>query len=72
MKKAAVAITLNVTILVLTTIAVLFIVKPSPFPFDNSDQKTLLIDSFSLSTIGSNVTGGKLVLVNPTNRILRT
>lgn len=68
MKKAAVAITLIVTILVLTTIAVLFVVKPNPFPFDNSDQKTLLIESFSPSTFGSNVTGGKLVLVNPTNK----
>jgi hypothetical protein len=68
MKKTAVAIIIIVTILVVTTIAVLFVANPSPFPSDNSDQKTLLIASFSPSTIGSKVTGGEVVLVNPTNK----
>ena len=70
MKKTFLALTLIVTILVLTTIAALFVVKPSPFSFDNSDQKTLFIASFSPENSGHGryVTGGRIVLVNPTNK----
>jgi hypothetical protein len=68
MKKTAVAITLIVAILAVITIVFVFAAKPNLFPFDNSDQKTLSIASFTPSTIGSKVTGGKVVLVNPTNK----
>ena len=57
MKKTALALILIVTILAVTAIAVLFAAKPS----------SLFIESFNPTTIGSNVTGGSIVLVNPTN-----
>jgi hypothetical protein len=66
MKRTALALILIVTILAVTTIAVLFAAKPSPSS-DNPDEKTLFIESFNPTTIGSNVTGGSIVLVNPTN-----
>ena len=66
MKRTALAITLIVTIFALTVITVLFVVKPN-FSSNNSDKDSLFIASFTPSTIGSNVTGGSIVLVNPTS-----
>jgi hypothetical protein len=67
MKKKALALTLLVTILVLTVVSVLFVGKSNPSSLNNSEQNSLFIESFIPSTIGSNVTGGSIVLVNPTN-----
>ena len=68
MRRNAAALTLIVTILVVTAIAVLFAVKLNPSSFNNPDQNSLFIASFSHVTIGSNITGGSIVLVNPTNK----
>ena len=67
MKRKALILTLVVTVLVLIIVAVLYVVKPNPSSSDNPYQKILFIASFSPSTFGSKVTGGSIVLVNPTN-----
>ena len=68
MKRKALLLTFILTILVLTTLAVLFAEKPNPSSFNNSDQNTVFIASFSPELYGNNVIGGDIVLVNPTNR----
>jgi hypothetical protein len=68
MKRNVLALTVIVTVLVLMVVAVLFVVKPNQFSSNNHEQKNVLIDSFSPTTFGSNVTGGTIVLVNPTNK----
>jgi hypothetical protein len=68
MKKTTLAVMLIVTILVLTIVAILFVERLSISLVNNSDQNGLFIASFSPVTIGSNVTGGSIVLVNPTNK----
>ena len=55
------------TIFALTVIAVLFVEKPN-FSSNNPDKDSLFIASFTPSTIGSNVTGGSIALVNPTSK----
>jgi hypothetical protein len=67
MKKKALALTLLVTILVLTVVSLLFFGKSNPSSLNNPEQNSLFIESFTPSTIGSNVTGGSIVLVNPTS-----
>ena len=68
MKRKTIALTLIVTILVLTIIAVLFVEKPSPSSFDNPDQNSLFIASFHPILYGNIIRGGNITLVNPTNR----
>jgi hypothetical protein len=68
MKKTALTLTLILTGLVLTSVIVLGVEKPNISPFGNSNQNGLSIASFTPSTIGSNITGGSFVLVNPTNK----
>jgi hypothetical protein len=68
MKRKALALTLVVTIFVVTTLAVLLVVKPNPSSYDNPDQKALYIASFSPQLYGNIIIGGYVVLVNPTNR----
>lgn len=68
MKRKALALTLVVTIFVVTTLAVLLVVKPNPSSYDNPDQKALYIASFSPVTIGSKIVSGSIVLVNPSNK----
>ena len=67
MDRKTLALTFIVTILVLIIVAVLF-VKLNPSSIDNSDQNALFIASFSPQTNGGNVTGGSIVLANPTNK----
>lgn len=66
-KKPVLTATLILVILVLATVAVLVVEKPNISQFNNSNENSLSIVSFTPSTIGSNVTGGSFVLVNPTN-----
>ena len=68
MKRRVLAATLVVTILVLTAITILFVEKSDDSSFNNPNQNSLFIASFSPVTIGSNVVGGSIVFVNPTNR----
>ena len=42
--------------------------KTQPSSFNNSDQNSLFIASFSPEIYGNNVTGGNIILVNPTSR----
>lgn len=67
MNRKALALALLVTILVLAVMAVLLAEKTDPYPFNNPDQNSLFIASFTPSTIGINVTGGSIILVNPTS-----
>ena len=68
MKRTALALTLIVSILVLTIVAVTFAGILNPAWFNNPDQTSLFIASFSRVTVGSKVTGGNIVLVNPTDK----
>jgi hypothetical protein len=68
MKKTTLAPILIVTLLVLTIVAILFAERLNISSVNNSDQNGLFIASFSPVTIGNNVTGGSVVLVNPTNK----
>jgi len=67
MKKKALTLTFIVTILTITIIVVLFVEEFNPFSVDNSYQNKLFIVSFNPVTVGSKVTGGSIVLANPTN-----
>jgi hypothetical protein len=68
MKKTTLALMLIVTILGLTLGAILFVERLGISLVNNSDQNGLFIASFSPVTVGSSVTGGSIVLVNPTNK----
>ncbi|MCW4045600.1 MAG: hypothetical protein NWE94_08810 [Candidatus Bathyarchaeota archaeon] len=53
----------------MTIVVFLFVgVKPNSSSSDNPEQKTLLVESFNATTIGSKVIGGNIVLINPTNK----
>jgi hypothetical protein len=67
MNRKALALTLMVSILVLTVVAVLIVEETNPSLFNNTDQNSLFIASFTPTTFGSKVTGGSIVFVNPTS-----
>jgi hypothetical protein len=68
MKTRMFAFMLIVTILTIGIITILLIEGFDPFSDDNSDRNGLLIASFDPVTIGSKVTGGSIVLANPTDK----
>jgi hypothetical protein len=69
MNRKALALALLVTILVLAVIVIVLLAeKTDRFPFNNPDQNSLHVESFSPVTIGSKIVSGNIVLVNPTNK----
>ena len=67
-KRKALVVTL-LTILGLAVITVLIVEIGDNSSFNNSDQNTLHLESFSPVAIGSQIVSGSIVLVNPTSNI---
>lgn len=68
MKRNTIALTIIVAIVVGGLVAILFVGEIGEYPFDGLCQNDLLIASFIPQTLGSQLTGGSIVLVNPTDK----
>jgi len=68
MKLSRMAVTILAVMVVMGLAAVLLVGEFGDSPLDDRGQSGVFIESFSHTTLGSKVTGGSIVLVNPTEK----